>query len=55
MLRISDDDGSRAEAVARGYMNVKRFSWDKAVRQLEQIYKSLVVAQPSQQQAKGRC
>ncbi len=48
MLQVCDNDGSRADLVSRGYENLKRFSWDRAVRQLEQIYKGLVAGQPQQ-------
>ena len=46
MLMVSDDDGPRADLISRGYQNLERFSWDRAARQLEQIYKDLVVVQP---------
>lgn len=30
MLRLSRDEALRADLIAAGYENVKRFSWDKA-------------------------
>ncbi len=49
MLQVCDNNGSRADLVSRGYENLTRFSWDRAVRQLEQIYKGLVAGQPGSQ------
>ncbi len=33
MLRLSRDEALRQELIAKGYENVKRFSWDKAARE----------------------
>ena len=33
MLRLSRDEALRQELIARGYENVKRFSWQKAARE----------------------
>ncbi len=42
MLRIGDSNALRTELIAKGYENLKRFSWDNSVRQLEKIYADLV-------------
>jgi len=33
MLRLSQDEALRQELIAKGYANVKRFSWEKAARE----------------------
>lgn len=33
MLRLSQDENLRQELIAKGYENVKRFSWEKAARE----------------------
>lgn len=33
MLRLSRDEALRQELIAKGYENVKRFSWEKAARE----------------------
>ena len=33
MLRLSQDEALRQELIAKGYQNVKRFSWEKAARE----------------------
>ena len=33
MLRLSQDEALRQELIAKGYENVKRFSWEKAARE----------------------
>ena len=33
MLRLSQDEDLRQELIAKGYENVKRFSWEKAARE----------------------
>ena len=33
MLRLSRDEALRQELIAKGYENVKRFSWAKAARE----------------------
>ncbi|NJN83490.1 MAG: glycosyltransferase family 4 protein [Caldilineaceae bacterium] len=33
MLRLSQDEALRAELIAKGYENVKRFSWEKAAKE----------------------
>ena len=33
MLRLSRDEALRQELIAKGYENVKRFSWQKAARE----------------------
>ena len=33
MLRLSQDERLRAELIAKGHENVKRFSWEKAARE----------------------
>ena len=33
MLRLSQDEALRQELIAKGYENIKRFSWEKAARE----------------------
>lgn len=41
MERIVGDQDLRAALVERGYERVKQFSWEKHVRQLKEVFRSL--------------
>src|SRR5260221_5714354 len=38
LSRLLTDEGLRADLVTRGHTQAKRFSWDKAAQQLQQVY-----------------
>ena len=46
MLRLSRDEELRAELVAKGHENVKRFSWEKAARETLAVLKRAMNKDP---------
>ena len=53
MLRLSQDEALRQELIAKGYENVKRFSWEKAARETLAVLEEVAAKKMSSPREQG--